>query len=130
MRLTPTPVPCTDVLLNVLPDPQFTHQWIPEPPKSYAEAVRRQRRLMHGHQRRAYLNLSVFLKEACFAVITGQSTVLPEAVARGDHGSGIRWVDIDFVSGSPNNKIGARFRGVPTVREPGHMPIRGLTTNI
>jgi protein tyrosine phosphatase domain-containing protein 1 len=39
------------------------------PPSTYSESLRRQRNLVHGQPRRAYLHLHRFVKEAVFAVI-------------------------------------------------------------
>eukprot|EP00195_Chlamydomonas_chlamydogama_P007117 CAMPEP_0202895358 /NCGR_PEP_ID=MMETSP1392-20130828/4583_1 /ASSEMBLY_ACC=CAM_ASM_000868 /TAXON_ID=225041 /ORGANISM="Chlamydomonas chlamydogama, Strain SAG 11-48b" /LENGTH=882 /DNA_ID=CAMNT_0049580345 /DNA_START=176 /DNA_END=2821 /DNA_ORIENTATION=- len=47
----------------------FTPDWQPEPPHSYAEALHRQQRLLHGPDRRTFLHLHRFLKEAVFSII-------------------------------------------------------------
>lgn len=61
-------LPWDPATLQIIPD-KFDPGWQPVPPNTYSESLRRQRNLVHGQPRRAYLHLHRFVKEAVFAVI-------------------------------------------------------------
>ncbi|GAX73342.1 hypothetical protein CEUSTIGMA_g795.t1 [Chlamydomonas eustigma] len=49
---------------------KYNPYWVPEPPESYAEALRRQQRLLHGPERRSHVNIHKLVMEAVLTVIS------------------------------------------------------------
>lgn len=49
---------------------QYSTSWVPKPPATYAEALARQQRLLHGGRRRSYFHLHRFVKRAMYAIIS------------------------------------------------------------
>lgn len=103
---------------------QFSEDWQPEPPASYAEALHRQQRLIHGPERRAYLHTHIFVKEAVFAIIAAAQDHDPPAMSQAPARAAAPW--------SPNQSLNKSLRGTlaslapaPSLAEPLPAPQEG-----
>eukprot|EP00200_Dunaliella_tertiolecta_P007124 CAMPEP_0202370966 /NCGR_PEP_ID=MMETSP1127-20130417/2457_1 /ASSEMBLY_ACC=CAM_ASM_000462 /TAXON_ID=3047 /ORGANISM="Dunaliella tertiolecta, Strain CCMP1320" /LENGTH=1256 /DNA_ID=CAMNT_0048967055 /DNA_START=16 /DNA_END=3783 /DNA_ORIENTATION=- len=69
---------------------KYSTSWVPQPPHTYAEALRRQQRLLHGSHRRSYNHLHRFLKKVVFAIIAAAQEAranVPQGLAGAVHGT-------------------------------------------